>query len=253
MPTTSRRVNFEASRLAVPRLASALICALLIAAPSMFAGDSIASAGVQPVPAADREAIAPDPSGKNGRNWRQLFNGKDLSGWQHVGPGRFVVEDGLLRTESHMGLLWYTGRKFGNSVIRVVYKTSAPDSNSGIFIRIAHRPKDEWFAVHHGYEVQICDQQDDYHVTGAIYSLSRATARSAKSPGEWNTMEITLNENLVLISLNGVEVNRFDPSQPAPAREHDWEPERGPRPHAGYIGLQNHDDGDTHVYFKEIS
>ena len=187
------------------------------------------------------------------RKVKQLFNGKDLEGWEHVGPGRFVVEDRLLRTESHMGLLWYTREKFGNCVIRVVYKTSEPTSNSGVYIRIADRPNDEWFAVHHGYEVQICDNQDEYHTTGAIYSLSKVTSRQEKKTGEWNTMEITLKGPLVLISLNGVEVNRFDPSQPVPKREHDWEPERGPRPESGYIGLQNHDDKDSHVYFKEVS
>ncbi|HEY5511327.1 MAG TPA: hypothetical protein VIK10_09900 [Prolixibacteraceae bacterium] len=26
--------------------------------------------------------------------WRQLFNGKDLTGWKHVGPGSMSVEDG---------------------------------------------------------------------------------------------------------------------------------------------------------------
>ena len=27
--------------------------------------------------------------------WKQLFDGKDLSGWKHVGPGSFIVEHGL--------------------------------------------------------------------------------------------------------------------------------------------------------------
>ena len=46
-----------------------------------------------------------------------MFDGKDLNGWEHVGPGRFVLEDGLLKTEGGMGLLWYKGRKFGNCTI----------------------------------------------------------------------------------------------------------------------------------------
>ena len=32
----------------------------------------------------------------------------------------------------------------------------------------------------------------------------------------------------------------------------DYEPERGPRPRSGYIGLQNHDD-QQRVHFKEVS
>ena len=106
------------------------------------------------------------------QEWKPLFNGKDLSGWEHVGPGKLVVEDGIVKTVGGMGLLWYTKEKMGDCVLRVVYKTASNHSNSGVFIRIADKPKDEWFAVHHGYEVQIDDAGDDFHRTGAIYSRS---------------------------------------------------------------------------------
>ena len=194
---------------------------------------------------------------ERGAEWRQLFNGRDLDGWEHVGPGRFVVEGGLLRADGGMGLLWYTREKFGNCVIRVVYKTDNPASNSGVFVRIADRPKDEWFAVHRGYEVQILDQQDEFHRTGAVYSLSKSTSLPVKPPGEWNTMEITLRGPRIIVTVNGTQVNDFNPSQPVPERTKEWEPERGPRPETGYIGLQNHSDyvrdQETHVYFKEVS
>ena len=38
--------------------------------------------------------------------WKQLFNGKNLDGWKHVGPGEFVVENGVLKTVGGMGLLF---------------------------------------------------------------------------------------------------------------------------------------------------
>jgi len=38
------------------------------------------------------------------QGWRQLFNGKDLSGWKHVGKGDMVVEDGMIRGKGGMGL-----------------------------------------------------------------------------------------------------------------------------------------------------
>ena len=121
-------------------------------------------------------------SGGKTAEWRQLFNGRDMDGWEHLGPGGFVIEDGMLRTEGGMGLLWYTREKFGNCVIRVVYKTTHESSNSGVFVRIADKPKDEWFAVHHGYEVQILDAKDEYHRTGAVYSLAKSTALPTKPP-----------------------------------------------------------------------
>ena len=37
-----------------------------------------------------------------------------------------------------------------------------------------------WYAVHHGFEVQINDAGDSWHRTGAIYSLAEAAALPAK-------------------------------------------------------------------------
>jgi hypothetical protein len=190
-------------------------------------------------------------SGADAPGGKALFNGKNLDGWEHLGPGRMVVEDGAIRTEGGMGLLWYTGEKLGDCVVRIVYKTTKPNDNSGVFIRIADKPADEWFAVHHGYEVQICDSADEFHRTGAIYSLSKATAQPGKV-NAWNTLEITLEGELVKVAVNGQPVNTFDPQGPVPPRTKDYEPERGPRPTKGYIGLQNH-DGQSAVYFKEIT
>jgi hypothetical protein len=190
--------------------------------------------------------------------WNPLFNGKDLSGWKHVGPGTFLVENGMMKTLGGMGLLWYSGEKLGNCVIRVVYKTSSRTDNSGVFIRIDGEPWDEWYAVHHGYEVQILEEPpagmptDPWHTTGALYSLSQAKTGVAKPAGEWNTMEITLDGPTTIVMLNGVKVNEFKEGQKVPPRKRWYEPERGPRPDVGYFGLQNHDLEST-VYFKEVS
>jgi hypothetical protein len=187
--------------------------------------------------------------------WRSLFDGTSTEGWKMVGPGQLVLEDGLLRTEGGMGLLWYTKEKLGDCVIRVVFKTSSPVSNSGVFVRMGEEPKDEWTGVHKGYEIQILDRTDPYHRTGAVYSMSPSKDPTTNPPGEWNTMDITLDGPIIRVAVNGTLVNEFDPSKPVPERTKDWEPERGPRPEAGYIGLQNHDDyaSDTHVWFTQVS
>jgi hypothetical protein len=198
----------------------------------------------------DLRAQAAQPDG-----WRPLFDGQSLDGWAHVGPGKMVLEDGLIRTEGGMGLLWYTREKFGNCTLRVVYKPTDETSNSGVFIRIADKPNDEWYAVHHGYEVQIYDATDELHRTGSIYSLSKSLARASKV-GEWNTLEIRMQGQRVIATLNGVKVLDFDPvAAIIPERTKPYEPERGPRAEFGYIGLQNHDDVShgKQVYFKEVS
>ena len=185
-------------------------------------------------------------------DWKQLFNGKDMTGWEHVGPGRFYVENGMLKTEGGMGLLWYTGEKMGNATIRVVYKLSHENDNSGVFIRIPEKPTEPWMPVNRGYEVQIYNPADDYHCTGVLYSLTKALAHPYKPVREWNTMEITLQGPHTVVVLNGEKVTDYTEGQPVPPKVKNYEPDRGPRPSFGYIGLQNHGEG-SEVYFKEVA
>jgi hypothetical protein len=231
--------------------------------------------------------------GQPDRPWRTLpliTDGKLDAAWAQIGWGKFVVDGDSLRTdcdEKGMGLLLYRKEKFGNCQIRVVFKCQDARSNSGVFIRIddgilqrvnekpapVQRDKDgklsgemlkkleeaslkelgPWYAVHHGYEVQIMDTSDEYHRTGAIYSLAKA-APLKKTPAGWRTMVITLRGNHVLVDLDGQRVSTFDPEgKDIPAAKIWHEPKREPkRPQIGYIGLQNHDPGDV-VYFKEVS
>lgn len=190
------------------------------------------------------------------RKWRQLYNGRDLTGWEQVGPGKFVVEDGLLKTVGGMGMILYPAEKFSNVVLRVVYKVKDNDCNSGVFIRIPEKPADEWVAVNKGYEVQIDNGTrhvgGDYHCTGVLYSLTKAMAHPQKSPGEWNTMEITLDGLKTIVFINGELVTNFTEGDTVPEKTRDFEPDRGPRPESGYIGLQNHDSLSV-AWFKEVA
>ncbi len=208
-------------------------------------------AGVNPV----KNESASGQNTKSG--WRHLFNGKDLTGWKHVGPGYMTVESGLIKTHGGMGLLYWTGEKFGNCTIRVVFRMRDKNDNSGVFIRIPIEPREAWMPVNYGYEVQIDNRPDlsnenDYHYTGALYSLTKPLAKPGKPGPEWNTMEITLDGPRTIVYVNGVKVTDFTEGDPVPSRKFDFEPLRGPRPDFGYIGLQNHSDKDV-VFFKEVS
>jgi 3-keto-disaccharide hydrolase len=235
---------------------------------------------------------AAEPSSKPA--WRPLpliADGKVDPSWTHVGRGGFVVDDGALRTDCDpkgLGLLVYSKERFGHCQIRVVFKTKEAKSNSGVYVRMANgilkqaghpgadfdrsaagepspdslrkvkasaeRDEGAWYAVHHGYEVQIADGTDRYHRTGAIYSLAPSSALSKKAPGEWKTMIITLAGNRILVDLDGKRITNFNPESPdVPPRQEWFEPKREPkRPRAGYLGLQNHDPGDI-VWFREVS
>lgn len=190
-------------------------------------------------------------------HWRQLFNGKDLTGWKQVGPGSHYVEDGLLKSKGGMGLLVWEGEKFSNCKIRVVFRMRDENSNSGVFIRIPTMPTEEWMPVNKGYEVQIDNKpelsnEDEYHYTGTLYSLTKPMAKSGKPGPQWNTMEITLDGTRTIVYLNGQKVTDFKEGDQVPAKKFDFEPQRGPRPESGYMGIQNHGDSDI-VFFKEVS
>lgn len=229
--------------------------------------------------------------------WKTLpliTDGKVDPSWKQIGWGGFVVDGDALRTEcveQGMGLLLYTKEKFGDCQIRVLFRPKNARSNAGVFVRIDdgileqgdHKPPavqrdaegklsaemldklkqasekeiGPWYAVHHGYEVQILNDADRYHRTGAIYSLARAQPlreTGGRQFAPWHSMVITLQGNRVLVDLEGQRVTEFDPESPDVPRDRQWyEPKReSKRPTSGYLGLQNHDPGDV-VWFKEIS
>ena len=112
-----------------------------------------------------------------------------------------------------------------------------------------------WYAVHHGYEVQIADAGDEMppHRGRLLAGQGRGGAAERTRP-RWRTMVITLKGEQVLVDLDGKRVTTFDAAaKDLPARKQWHEPKREPkRPTKGYIGLQNHDPGDV-VWFKEVS
>lgn len=176
-----------------------------------------------------------------GRELRQpgfvdLYNGKDLTGWEMTGPGSFVrEEDGSLRTEGGMGLLWYKERKFKDFVLELDWKAEKADSNSGVFVRFPNPPKSPLDAVNQGYEIQIADSYDPPHRTGSIYSFKAPTTFASRKPNRWNTFRITVIGQKYTIELNGVKINEFT----------------GERGEEGYIGLQNHLPADK-VWFRSV-
>src|SRR5687767_1726785 len=251
-------------------------------AAAMVVGSALLASAILPLHSAETSSAG----------WRTLpliTNGKIDASWAHVGRGGFVVDDGALRTECDpkgLGLLVYKPERLGNCQIRVVFKAKDAKSNAGVYVRLAdgilgeigkpgpafdrdvagkisepslekvkiaaERDDGPWFAVHHGYEVQIADAGEPLHRTGAIYSLAPSSATA--KPGEWRTMIITLAGERVMVDVDGKRVAEFDPQSPTnPPRKNWYEPKREPkRPTSGYIGLQNHDPGDV-IWFKEVS
>ena len=135
----------------------------------------------------------------------ELFNGKDLTGWKHAGPGEFKVQDGTLVTSGGMGLLW-TEQEFSDFTLRLQFKVKESKNNSGIFVRFSDPGNDPWVAVKEGYEIQICDTEKG-NETGSIYNFKRSTEVASKPAGEWNQYEITADGTKLTLKVNGLVQN----------------------------------------------
>ncbi len=131
------------------------ICLTLSLATFSFAADA-------------QNACKGDPN-----KWQQVFDGKDLTGWKHVGPGHMTVEDGLIHTHAGMGLLYWTGGPISNCVVRVVFQMRDENDNSGVFVRIPLEPREQWMPVNYGYEVQIDNHPERGNAAGRRYALHR--------------------------------------------------------------------------------
>jgi hypothetical protein len=219
-------------------------------------------------------------------DWRPLpliQNGQLSPDWQHAGWGKIVVEGDSIRTEPDekgLGLLVYIKEKFGDCQIRIVYRPQDSRDNAGVHIRMddgilswvgkdsiavkrnekgklppdqidrmkqaSEKEEGAWYAVHHGYEVQIMDSADPFHRTGSIYSYASATDLPPPPANGWRTMIITLQGALVLVELDGKQITRFDSAaKDLPPRKNWPEPKREhPPPTPRYPRRQTHPPRD---------
>ena len=172
-----------------------------------------------------------------------LFDGRSMDGWHMAGRGKFVLveHNKSLRSVGGMGLLWYARKKYKDFVLRVDWKVSHRNDNSGVFIRFSDPDNDPWIAVNTGYEIQIDDlaipDGNPIHKTGALYNFAiPLNTRASKPVGQWNSFDIEATGQTYSVTLNGEKVI----------------PEfTGNRLTEGYIGIQNHDAG-SNASFKNI-
>ena len=137
------------------------------------------------------------------KDFKPLFNGKDLTGWhlrKKDGFNSWKVEDGILKNtveKGQHGTDLITDDKFWNFTVR--YEYQVPDgSNSGFYLRGRH-------------EIQILG---DYAKgkpamggNGAIYQHTQPKEFASKPGGEWQTVEATMVDNKITVTLNGKKIH----------------------------------------------
>jgi hypothetical protein len=147
--------------------------------------------------------------------WKPLFNGKDLAGWQSASggePGKgWVVEDGVLFRKDRAGDVW-TKERYGDFVLDLEFKTTG---NSGVFIR-TDNPKDN---VQTGIEVQVDNPSTPgKHSCGAVYDCL-APSKMVARKDEWNRMVIKAQDNRLGVEMNGEAIVDMDLNQWSEARK----------------------------------
>jgi hypothetical protein len=170
----------------------------------------------------------------------------DLTGWRMAGLGGFSYsDDGIVESYGRSGIFWYADAAFSDFRLRVAWRLTGSDDNSGIFLRIPPLERDVQPAIDQGYEVQIDDRGFDpetgrlgsrLHLTGAIYGLVPAAVRAFRPIGQWNDFEITAQGTTISVRLNNIAVARLGNAS------------RRPR---GHIGLQAHHEGSA-VQFRDL-
>jgi hypothetical protein len=125
-----------------------------------------------------------------------LFNGKDLDGWTPIGnpaSSHWTVKDGLLVNEAHGANLKST-RTFDD--FKVHYEVNCPDGgNSGFYLRGR-------------YEVQIeyepLSENPPERRIGSVYGRIAPKPELPRTPGQWETFDVTLVGRMVTVVRNGV-------------------------------------------------
>ncbi len=122
-----------------------------------------------------------------------LFNGKDLTGWSASGPSAqsWKVEGGNL-TSPGEGPELITNSKFQDFKLHVEFNCPA-NANSGIYLRGR-------------YEVQIetdSIQDPPSQRMGGVYGFLAPSPEPPRTPGEWQSYDITLSGRWVTVMQNG--------------------------------------------------
>jgi len=145
---------------------------------------------------------APEITDEDDGSWRdgtpvELFNHKDLSGWQGMIPNLalgWIVKDDAMANVAHANNL-VSDATFWNFKLHVEFRVGE-HSNSGIGLRGR-------------YEVQILEdygKPPNKHSNGALYSRIAPAVNASKPAGEWQAYDIRLVGRTVTVVLNDQKV-----------------------------------------------
>jgi hypothetical protein len=210
----------------------------------------------------DAEPMASEPMEPkvDDEGYTVLFDGSSMAGWhifQKEGTEGWAIEDGAMTLKKKGAGDIVTDQEYENFDLKLEWKISE-NGNSGIMYHVSEDPKYK-APYHTGPEMQVLD--NDGHPDGKIhmhragdnYDLHAADPETVKPVGEWNEVQLIVNQGKVEHWLNGTKVVEFE------IGSDDWEARLAKskftqwpdysRMGKGVICLQDHGDP---VWFRNI-
>ena len=166
--------------------------------------------------------------------FKPIFNGKDMTGLKLVGTAEntWSVSDKTIHCTGKPNGYFATDKSYKNYVIRFEWKYTRPEGlkddgdfkgNSGCLVHITGEDK-VWPQC---IEVQGANKShaDIFAINGSKFTSKRPAAdrqaarkKAIKPVGEWNTTEITCQDDKITAKVNGELIDDGDGASPAGGR-----------------------------------
>ena len=166
--------------------------------------------------------------------FRDLFNGRDLSGWVNVNTDKstWSVRDGMIVCTGHPIGVMRSDRQYENFVLHIEWMHMEAGGNSGVFVWSDAKPQTE-SRLPNGVEVQMLEldwvNQNKIngqpapiaYVHGELFGVggvkttpdnprgdrSKSFENRCKPRGEWNVYDVVCVDGVIKLGVNGKVVN----------------------------------------------
>lgn len=164
-----------------------------------------------------------------------LFNGRDLSGWEFVtipatpaDQAYTVLPSGVMALSGQPTGYLATTASYTDYRLHFEWRWSGKAGNGGALLHIASGPKDRAWPLSVQVQTKNGNVGDVLPMAGASFAeplttapgaptaiKARTGADSEKPVGEWNSCDVVSRGGVIEVHVNGVLQNRVSQSQPA--------------------------------------
>ena len=145
------------------------------------------------------------PAGQTEATFIQIFNVKDLTGWETSGNARWVVEDGVLvgtQGENNAPGDLLTKDTYKDFLVTVTYRVEWP-CNTGVWFRYQSPKK--------AYQADILEYKEPECYSGTLYCpgkmfLAMNTDKTLVNREGWNTIKVRAEGDHIQIWINDHQV-----------------------------------------------